>query len=393
MIRSCFQNWLAVIIASAVTFAPPASAQSVQQAFSDCRTSKDLGIKVSACTFVIQNSKNKSYIERAHNSRGLGYMALDDYRKAVSDFSSAFSYDRKNSGYLDNRQGAYFALGDYRSALNDAELAVHLSPSEAFVYRSRGAIFSQLGKYQNAIDDFSTAIRLDPSWIDLLVYRAIALREQGRTELAVADLNQAILLKSDLFWGYEERGVTYLRIGAADKAKNDLELVLQHDPSNTRVREYLRSIDAVPRPSPSDNQVPAARTPKLSASAEIPLQKEGGTYVVPVFINNVITLNFVVDSGASDVSLPADVVSTLFRTGSLKETDFIGTQTYRLADGSQVPSRTFHIRSLVIGGKLVENVTGSIAPAQGDLLLGQSFLSRFRSWSIDNARQTLVLKW
>jgi outer membrane biosynthesis protein TonB len=34
---------------------------------------------------------------------------------------------------------------------------------------------------------------------------------------------------------------------------------------------------------------------------------------------------------------------------------------------------------------------GSIAPVAGGLLLGQSFLSRFNTWSIDNQRQALIL--
>lgn len=37
------------------------------------------------------------------------------------------------------------------------------------------------------------------------------------------------------------------------------------------------------------------------------------------------------DSGAADVSIPADVVMTLMRTGTLRPGDFLGTQTYRLS--------------------------------------------------------------
>ena len=44
-----------------------------------------------------------------------------------------------------------------------------------------------------------------------------------------------------------------------------------------------------------------------------------------------------------------------------------------------------------LGDQVVENVTGSVAAAGGDLLPGQSFLSRFESWSIDNGRQALLL--
>jgi predicted aspartyl protease len=82
---------------------------------------------------------------------------------------------------------------------------------------------------------------------------------------------------------------------------------------------------------------------------------------------------------------------TLVRTGTITESDFLGNQTYRLADGSTVPSRRFVIRSLKVGDRVLEDVTGGIAPVAGSLLLGQSFLSRFKSWSIDNQRQALIL--
>jgi predicted aspartyl protease len=132
---------------------------------------------------------------------------------------------------------------------------------------------------------------------------------------------------------------------------------------------------------------------KLTSSGAIliPVKAQGGTYVVPVLINKAITLNFVIDSGSTDVSIPADVVLTLIRSGTLQRSDFTGTQTYRLADGSTVPSATFRIRSLTMNNLVIENVEGSVANVKGDLLLGQSFLSRFKSWSIDNAKQALVL--
>jgi aspartyl protease family protein len=121
------------------------------------------------------------------------------------------------------------------------------------------------------------------------------------------------------------------------------------------------------------------------------LVSQGGTFLVPVQINGVIELHFTVDSGASDVTIPADVVMTLFRTGTLKESDFLGTKTYILADGSKVPSATFRIRTLKVGDRVIENVLGAAADVNGSLLLGQSFLSKFNSWSIDNGRQVLLL--
>ncbi len=79
------------------------------------------------------------------------------------------------------------------------------------------------------------------------------------------------------------------------------------------------------------------------------------------------------------------------RAGTIGESDFLGSKTYRLADGSTVPSPTFRIRVLKVGDLEIDNVTASVGDVNGTLLLGQSFLSRFKSWSIDNQRQVLVL--
>jgi clan AA aspartic protease (TIGR02281 family) len=128
-----------------------------------------------------------------------------------------------------------------------------------------------------------------------------------------------------------------------------------------------------------------------AAQAEsIPLIREHGTFVVPVVINDKVTLNFTIDSGASDVSIPADVFSTLTRTGTVTKSDFLDRQMYELADGSKQISQRFRIRSLRIGGLELRAVIASVAPSAGTLLLGQSFLSRLKSWSIDNDRQLLV---
>jgi clan AA aspartic protease (TIGR02281 family) len=124
----------------------------------------------------------------------------------------------------------------------------------------------------------------------------------------------------------------------------------------------------------------------------IALVTQGGTFVVPVTINNAIKLDFFVDSGAASVSIPSDVFSTLVRTATIGKADLTGSHTYDTATGESFDSQTFIIRSLKIGGIEVANVEANVAPARGSLLLGQSFLQRFTTWSIDNTSQELVLK-
>jgi clan AA aspartic protease (TIGR02281 family) len=148
---------------------------------------------------------------------------------------------------------------------------------------------------------------------------------------------------------------------------------------------------AISEAAPSFPSTPAPKSEPRSPTL-IPLHFENGAFSVPVVINDKLTLNFLLDSGAADVSIPEDVVSTLKRTGTLSAADFLGERTYELADGSKLPSQIFHIKSLKVGDKTIENVVGSIAPVKGKLLLGQSFLRRFNSWSIDNQRHVLVLE-
>lgn len=123
----------------------------------------------------------------------------------------------------------------------------------------------------------------------------------------------------------------------------------------------------------------------------IPMENIGGVYQVPIRINDTITLDGVVDSGAADVTIPADVVLTLMRSKTISQEDFLSAETYVLADGSKVPSPRFMIKSLRVGGKTLENVTASIVSENAQILLGQSFLNRFRSWSIDNDKHALIL--
>ena len=56
---------------------------------------------------------------------------------------------------------------------------------------------------------------------------------------------------------------------------------------------------------------------------DITLVKEGGVYYLPVKINDAIELKFVVDTGAADVHIPADVAMTLIRTGTISKDDFL----------------------------------------------------------------------
>jgi uncharacterized protein/predicted aspartyl protease len=149
-----------------------------------------------------------------------------------------------------------------------------------------------------------------------------------------------------------------------------------------------------------DHEATATATPALAVTRpavqalgteDIALDDTKGTLLVPVRIDGTITLPFILDSGAADVLLPADVVLTLWRAGKIGDGDFIGDKEYVLADGSTLKSANFVLRRLQVGDLILRDVTASIGSVNSQPLLGQSFLSRLGSWSIDNTRHVLRL--
>jgi len=196
--------------------------------------------------------------------------------------------------------------------------------------------------------------------------------------------------------GQANLGFAYLRgLGGLPKDEREAARLykLAADQGNAAAQVALARLSgSQSAPSPQTEQRTTADGTTGGHEVRVKMVSNGGVFRVPVLINNALTLNFFVDSGASDVSIPADVFLTLMRTGTVKESDFIGTKKYLLADGSTVSSRTFILRSLKVGDRTVTDVRASITKVNGPLLLGQSFLNNFKSWSQDNVKRELVLQ-
>jgi clan AA aspartic protease (TIGR02281 family) len=126
---------------------------------------------------------------------------------------------------------------------------------------------------------------------------------------------------------------------------------------------------------------------------EIPLIKAGALYQVPVKVNGAVMLNFILDSGASEVAIPEDIAARLVETGTVTKADFLPGKVYSLADGSKVTSPRFMIKSLQIGSYTVRNVPAMIVNRKGPLLLGQSLLGRFSVWGVDSRKQVLFVDY
>jgi len=128
------------------------------------------------------------------------------------------------------------------------------------------------------------------------------------------------------------------------------------------------------------------------AQTTVKLQKKGGVYLIPCKVNGK-SLNFVFDTGASDVSLSIDEAKRLYDEGLLKKSDFLlETEQYQIASGEIVENKIVFLRSIEINGLLLSNVKASIsASVKAPLLLGQSALSKFGEFTFNYQTSTLKI--
>lgn len=169
----------------------------------------------------------------------------------------------------------------------------------------------------------------------------------------------------------------------ADREQRDsiTRLSNVHDPFAPKVGNAVRK---------ESQEMP---TLSIDNSNVIAMTKKNGIYEVPIVVNGSLKLNFILDSGASDISLPPDVVLTLIRTRTITKDDFIGSNTYRFADGTTAKSDIINLREIKIGSKTIPNVRGSISNSiDAPLLLGQSLLNRLGTVTLDYANGNLVIQ-
>ena len=113
------------------------------------------------------------------------------------------------------------------------------------------------------------------------------------------------------------------------------------------------------------------------------MKSENGIYKIPIYINDT-KMNFIFDTGASDITISETEALFLYKQGTLQQEDILGTQQYQIADGSISEGTIINLRTVKIGKKTLNNVKASIVHnMEAPLLLGQSALAQFGTVSID----------
>ncbi len=106
-------------------------------------------------------------------ARAAAYWELDDFDKAISDYTAALAKDAKNPDNYLKRGGLYTEKEDYNRAIADFTHAIDLDSTKAIYFVARAGIWGCLEKSQLAIADFNEAIRLEPENYEYLLGRAM----------------------------------------------------------------------------------------------------------------------------------------------------------------------------------------------------------------------------
>ena len=146
----------------------------------------------------------------------------------------------------------------------------------------------------------------------------------------------------------------------------------------------------------SENETPQVNSTKRTNNFEgknvIKMKMSGGVYLIPAVVNG-SNMDFIFDTGASDITISQVEALFLYRQGTLTEDDFIGVQQYQIADGSISEGSIINLKTVQIGNKVLRNVKASIIHnTSAPLLLGQSALNQFGQITIDYKHNEITLE-
>lgn len=133
-------------------------------------------------------------------------------------------------------------------------------------------------------------------------------------------------------------------------------------------------------------------TKKLGGKTVVKMEKSGGVYLIPTIING-SNMNFIFDTGASDITISMTEALFLLKQGTLTEDDILGTQQYQIADGSISEGTIINLKTVKIGNTTLSNVKASIIHnMEAPLLLGQSALAQFGKVTIDYNKDEITFE-
>ena len=364
------------------------------------------------------------------------YREMGDYPNALRHQHYIFDADSTDANAMMQIADIYNEMDSVDLAIDWATKAINLHPDQSSWYYRRGWYADKAGRWDEAIDDYTMAITINPRYAYALLCRGQLYHFQGKEELARKDFEKTISVETTpndnacAQYAYFYLGDTVKALAFTDSilAKFPEELydaacIYSLIGDTTTSLSYLRKtfengFRRFAHLRKDDDMQNVRATAGYKALYEEFWQKyqeelrqqneetieevEEVTYEVPFTAANGVTkvdctinglpLNFVFDTGASDVTISQTEANFMFKNGYLAQKDIVGKQRYGTADGSVHVGTVFILNKINFGGLELNSVRASVVANQkAPLLLGQTILQRLGKIEIDNERKVIII--
>ena len=329
------------------------------------------------------------------------------YAEAIEVFDQAIEVDPLYAFAYYAKGWCHELSGDDDKAMECYDLGIDLDKEYAYIYLMRGQIHLKRGDKIKAEEDFNTVLQLDTVVTDGSC-RQYALHFLGRDDEADEWMQKLIDDEPYDMGHYYDKACLYSRMGRTDEAVKALETALEmgycafthiendDDMDAIRGRDDFRALIV------KYKEKLAARIEKMGIDmtavkeeqiTEVPItRKAGGTFNVDCSVNG-LALNMIFDTGASDVSISKVEADFMLKNNYLSKNDIKGKQYYQTADGGISEGTVITLKEVRIGDAVLHNVNASVVKNQkAPLLLGESVLQKFGTFTVDNINSKLIIK-
>ncbi len=141
--------------------AAPALAESSdsKQCLRPSGIERDAKQRIEVCTRAIELAElSQENLARAHNNRGLAYVAEGDVERAIADFDKSLELHPGYVNALMDRGMAHGMKGDHDRAVADFGAAIRQNPDSADAYNGRCYSLALKGDAAAAIEDCNRAL-------------------------------------------------------------------------------------------------------------------------------------------------------------------------------------------------------------------------------------------
>lgn len=331
------------------------------------------------------------------------------YEEAVESFTRALEIDPTGVFAYYGRGWCHELMGDLDEALKDYDLGIDMDKDYAYIYLMRGEIHQKRGDMEKAREDFGKVLQIDTTARSGSC-RMYALAFLGREQEADEWMDKIIGEEPDDAGVWYDRSCLYSRTGRHDEAVSALKRCLEmgycsfehirhdDDMDGIRDREDFKGIIAEyeARHAERLERMPAMKAlqqEKEEMIVEVPITRHaGGTFDVDCSVNG-LQLSMIFDTGASDVSISKVEADFMLKNNYLSKNDIRGRQYFQTADGGISEGTVITLREVSIGDAVLHNVTASVVKSQkAPLLLGESVLRKFGTFTVDNINSKLIIK-